>query len=57
MAVYTWMQMARTQRQRARRSRGRRATDQLPSMESLLLAGGILAWSWCAYEVLRLAIR
>jgi hypothetical protein len=44
-------------RPRVNRTRGRRATDRLPTLESALVAGGIVAWSWCAYEVLRLVIR
>jgi len=44
-------------RPRVRRSRGRRAADRFPTVESLLAAGGILAWGWCAYEVLRLFVR
>ena len=57
MAVHTWMLMARTQRRQVRRSRGRRASDKFPSLESVLVSGGILAWTWCAYEMLRLVLR
>jgi hypothetical protein len=57
MAVHDWMLNARAPRMRVRRSKGRRASDRLPSLETLLVAGGIVAWAWCAFEVLRLVLR
>jgi len=57
MAVHDWMLNARAPRARVRRSKGRRASDRLPSLENLLVAGGITAWAWCAFEVLRLVLR
>lgn len=57
MTVYTWMHAERVPRPRVNRTRGRRATDRLPTLESALVAGGMVAWSWCAYEVLRLVVR
>jgi hypothetical protein len=37
-----------------RQNRGRRASDRRPSLESMLGAASLLAWSWCGYEILRL---
>ena len=51
------MLTARAPRPRVRRSAGRRASDRLPSVENMLVAGGIVAWAWCAFEVLRLVLR
>ena len=56
MAIYNWMQAAEPQREKVRRSRGRRAADRLPSLESALVAAGILAWAWSAYQMLALAL-
>jgi len=57
MAVHNWMHSSAGPRPFVRRTRGRRAYDRRPSLESLLVAGGVLAWAWCAFEVLRLVLR
>ena len=57
MAVHDWMLTARVPRVRVRRTKGRRASDRLPSVETLLVYGCIIAWAWCAFEVLRVMLR
>ena len=45
---------ARTARAWVRRNRGRRATDRRLTLETLLSMTGVVAWAWCAYQLLRL---
>ncbi|HEY1749935.1 MAG TPA: hypothetical protein VGG29_01645 [Caulobacteraceae bacterium] len=40
-----------------RRSRGRRASDRRPTLESVLGAAVVLAWVWGVYEVTLLFLK
>jgi hypothetical protein len=51
MATPIWINAEPTPRTPVRRTRGRRAADKRPSMETLLMLGVLLAWSWGIYEV------
>lgn len=58
MATHAWMH-SNTVRSRAwvRRTAGRRASDRRLRLESILAAVGVIAWSWCAYELVRVFVR
>ena len=54
MASHTWMNHTVSgPRARVRRSRGRRASDRAFRVEGILAAIGVIAWAWCAYELIR----
>jgi hypothetical protein len=54
MATHAWMSSKSFgTRAWARRTRGRRASDRRPRLETLLAGVGIVAWAWCAYEMVR----
>ena len=58
MATHTWMNSSLSgPRAWARRTRGRRASDRALRLESLLAGVGIIAWAWCAYELIRAFVR
>jgi hypothetical protein len=58
MATHAWMNTAKpTNRSWARRTRGRRASDRRPRLETILAGLGILAWAWCAYELIKAFVR
>ena len=57
MPARSWMQDYAIGRTRVRRSRGRRASDRLPSAEAVLAACVVLAWAWGGYELAQLFIR
>jgi hypothetical protein len=42
---------------RVRRTRGRRASDRRPNLESVLAAVTLIAWGWCAFEIIRVFVR
>ena len=58
MATHTWMNSsASATRAWVRRSRGRRASDRAFRVESVLAGIGIIAWAWCAYELIRIFVH
>jgi hypothetical protein len=58
MATHAWMSSKTFgTRAWARRTRGRRASDRRLRLETILAAGGIVAWAWCGYEVIRIFVR
>lgn len=56
MATATWVRTA-APREWVKRTRGRRASDRRPSLQSILGAGVILAWAWGIYEITLLFLR
>ena len=57
MPLKTWIGTVDASRDWVRRSKGRRAVDHRPSLEQVLAAGVILAWTWGVYELIRLYVR
>jgi len=57
MPSRTWMNDQALVRERVRRTKGRRATDKLPSFEALLTVGVVLAWAWGGYELAQLFLK
>ena len=57
MPLRTWIGTTEASRDWTRRSAGRRAADHGPSVDQLLAAGVVLAWSWTLYELIRIFIR
>jgi hypothetical protein len=58
MATASWMKgPGDPPRTRVRRTKGRRASDSRISLESILISGVIIAWSWGIYEVTLYFVR
>ena len=51
------MQTTESTRAWVKRSRGRRAGDRRPTLETVLATGVILAWAWGIYEVTLLFLK
>jgi hypothetical protein len=53
MNTPSWMsaQTYQSTRSWVRRARGRRASDRVVKLETVLAAGVILAWAWGVYEL------
>jgi hypothetical protein len=53
MNTPSWMsaQTYQTTRAWVRRARGRRASDRVVKLETVLAVGVILAWAWGVYEL------
>jgi hypothetical protein len=54
MARPIWISEHYSPRAWARRTPGRRAGDRRLRVETFLVAGAVIAWAWCAFEVVRL---
>lgn len=60
MNARSWMRLPEDfvrPRQRVRRTRGRRASDRVFRLETVLGAAVILAWTWGVYEVTLLYLK
>jgi hypothetical protein len=59
MNTPSWMSEQTTRMSQAwvKRNRGRRSADRRWSLETLLAAGVVLAWTWGVYELTLLFLR